>query len=172
MITFKPHTREDVPLRVRCLNDYQTVLYVLDQPSDPTTEELQNKWFDTYEEKFKNGIKKFFTIFSNDESIGFMGLSNMNREIGNASIFILLCSDEYRRRGIGRLSMNYLIGYAFNDLGLRSLYLEVDKANLIAINLYNRLGFQEIGEDGRFILMTLSRPISLPVVSFMIPSLV
>jgi len=172
MITFKPHIRDDVPLRVRCLNDYLIVLYVLDQPSDPTTEELQNKWFDTYEDKFKSGRKKFFTIFSDGTSIGFMGLSNMNREVGSASIFILLCSDEYRKRGIGRQSMDYLIDYSFNGLGLKSLYLEVDRENIVAINLYDRLGFQRIGDDGRFILMTLSRPISLPVVSFMIPSLV
>lgn len=172
MITFKPHTREDVPLRVRCLNDYLTVLYVSDKSNIVTIEELQNKWFDSYEEKFKNGIKKFFTIFSNEESIGFMGLSNMNRKIGSASIFILLCDDEYRRKGIGGESMNYLIEYAFTDLGLRSLYLEVDRANVVAVHLYDKLGFQRIGEDGRFILMSLARPIALPVVSFMRPSLV
>jgi RimJ/RimL family protein N-acetyltransferase len=163
MITFRPHTREDVPLRVRCLNDYLTVLYVTDQPSNPTTEELQNAWFDTYEEKFNTEKRKLFTIFSDDKSIGFMGLSNMNREIGSASIFILLCGDEYRRRGIGRQSMDYLIDYAFNSLGLKSLYLEVDKANIVAINLYDRLGFQRIGEDGRFILMTLSHHIASPM---------
>jgi RimJ/RimL family protein N-acetyltransferase len=172
MITFKPHVRGDVLLRVRCLNDYLTVLYVLDQPSEPTTEALQNTWFDSYEGKLKNGVKEFFTIFSDDESIGFMGLSNMNKKIGSASIFILLCDDKFRRRGIGRQSMDYLINHAFNVLGLKSLYLEVDRANVVAINLYDKLGFQTIGEDGRFILMTLPNQISIPVAMFTVPVLV
>ncbi len=172
MITFKPHIRDDVPLRVKCLNDHLTVLYVLDQPSDPTNEELQNEWFDNYEENFKTERRKFFTIFTDDMSIGFMGLSNMNRGVGSASIFILLCGDEYRKKGIGKQSMDYLIDYAFNKLGLKSLYLEVDRENVVAINLYDRLGFQRIGEDGRFILMTLSRPVSLPIVMSVAPVLI
>ncbi|MEI6553712.1 MAG: GNAT family protein [bacterium] len=158
MITFRPHTREDVQMRVRWLNNHQAVLYAIDEPNHITTEESQNKWFDTYEEKESIGTKKFFTILSDGKYIGFMGLSNINKKIGNASVFILIGEDGYRGRGIGKQSMDHLIKYAFEDLNLKSLYLEVDKSNLPAIRLYDKLGFKKIGEDGKFFTMTLPKP--------------
>ncbi len=157
MITFRPHTRIDIPLRVRWLNNHRAVLYAIDEPDDIATEESQNKWFDVYDKKLEDGTKKFFTILSDDESIGFMGLSNINKKIGNASVFILIGEDKYKGRGIGRQSMDYLIKYAFEELKLKALYLEVDNSNLPAINLYNKIGFKKLGEAGKFAMMTLSR---------------
>lgn len=157
MITFCPHSRDDVFLRVRWLNNHQSVLYAIDQPNHVVTLESQNKWFDDYEERLKKGEKKFFTILDDGKNIGFMGLSNINRKIGNASIFILIGEDEYRGRGIGKESMDYLIKYAFDELALKSLYLQVDKTNMIAIRLYDKLGFQKLGEDDKFTMMTLAR---------------
>ena len=159
MITFRPYTKSDIPMRVRWLNNYQAVLYAIDEPNHVTDEESQNKWFNLYEEKLERGIKKFFTILSNDKNVGFMGLSNINKKIGNASVFILIGEDGYRGRGVGRQSMDYLVKYAFGDLGLKSLYLEVDKTNLRAINLYDKLGFKKLGEDEKFLTMTLARPV-------------
>lgn len=158
MITFVPHAREDIPLRVRWFNSHKGVLYATDELECITTEDSQNEWFDNYDIELKNGMKDFFTILSGDKRVGFMGLSNMNKSIGNASLFILIGEDKYRGVGIGEKSMNYLINYAFKDLNLISLYLEVDSSNLSAVNLYYKLGFENIGEDGKFILMTLSRP--------------
>jgi len=157
MITFREHLREDIPFRVKWLNNHKAVLYAIHDPESGTTLEKQELWFKEYEEKLKKGIKKFFTILSDNECIGFMGLSHINKEVGNAKVFILIGEDEYRGRGIGRTSMDYLINFAFKDLGLKTLHLDVDKMNTPAINLYEKVGFQELGMDGKFILMTLSK---------------
>ena len=132
----------------------------MSNPENGTTEELQNKWFDDYEEKFAKGEKKFFTILSDDLPIGFMGLSDIRKNTEDAKIFILIGEDDYRGRGIGKESIEYLINYAFNDLGLKSLNLDVKKLNLPAINLYSKVGFKTTGEDGKdneFWLMRLER---------------
>ena len=147
-IQFRPHSRSDIPLRVKWLNNYSATIYAVPNPEKGTTKELQNKWFDDYEEKFKKGEKKFFTISSDNLPIGFMGLSDINTETKDAKIFILISEDEYRGRGIGRESIEYLINYAFDDSGLNSLRLDVNKLNLPAINLYKKVGFKETGEDG------------------------
>lgn len=157
MITFRSHVREDIPLRVEWLNNYQAVLSAIDEPNLVTTKESQDNWFNLYEDKSEEGMKIFFTILSDEKNIGFMGLSCINRKIGNAIVFILIGKDGYRGRGIGKESMDYLIGYAFNEIGLKSLYLEVDKSNLRAIKLYDNLGFKRLGEDDKFLIMTLSR---------------
>ena len=156
MINFKPHSRKDIPLRVKWLNNNKAVLYAIDKPEESTTGELQNIWFDDYEEKLEKGEKKFFTIFSDEKPIGFMGLSDIDIAQGFAKIFILIGEDDYRGRGVGRESIDYIINYAFNDLGLKTLNLDVKKLNEPAINLYNKVGFQEFFVDGEFLLMTLS----------------
>ena len=79
MINFQPHTRSDIPLRIKWLNNYKATIYAVSNPENGTTEELQNKWFDDYEEKFAKGEKKFFTILSDDLPIGFMGLSDIRK---------------------------------------------------------------------------------------------
>lgn len=160
MLNFKPHSRKDISLRVKWLNNYEAVLYAIHKPEESTTDELQNKWFDDYEIKFERGEKKFFTIYSDDTPIGFMGLSDINTTTGDAKIFILIGEDEYRGRGLGTESIKYLIDYAFNNLNLKSLRLDVKKINLPAINLYNKVGFKKTGEDGednQFLLMKLDR---------------
>lgn len=157
MITFQAYTRDDIQLRVKWLNTHQAVLYAIDQPDHVTTEEAQEEWFVDYEEKLEKETKKFFTICSNETKIGFMGLSNINKKIGNASVFILIGEDEYMGKGIGRQSMDYLINYAFIDMSLKTLYLQVEKTNFVAIHLYEKIGFQKLDEDGKFITMTLSR---------------
>ncbi|MEI6553307.1 MAG: GNAT family protein [bacterium] len=160
MIKFTPHTRADIPLRIKWLNDRNTTLHAISNPENDTTEELQNKWFDDYEEKLAHGEKKFFTIFSDETPIGFMGLSNINTETKDAKIFILIGEDEYRGKGIGNQSVSFLINYAFNDLHLNALNLDVNKLNIPAINLYKNLGFKETGEDGEnkeFWLMRLEK---------------
>lgn len=156
MIKILPHTRKDVSQRVKWLNNYEAAVYAIDNPKNNTNEEIQNKWFDDYEERLKSGEKLFFTIYSDDKPIGFMGLSNIDKTKQSAKIFIMIGENEYRGRGIGRESINYLIDHAFKDLKLKSLYLDVKKLNEIAINLYSRVGFQKTGEDGDFVLMTLS----------------
>ncbi|KKS73956.1 MAG: Acetyltransferase, GNAT family, partial [Candidatus Azambacteria bacterium GW2011_GWB1_42_72] len=58
-------------------------------------------------------------------------------------------------KGVGKFSVEYLIGIAFKKTGLRRLMLEVNKLNHPAIKLYENLGFQKIGENETEIKMIL-----------------
>ncbi len=156
MTTFRSHLREDISLRVKWLNSNRAAFCSVNKRNIIITEDSQNEWFNTYEAKKKDGVKKFFTILSDNIAIGFMGLTNMNKKIGTAGVFILIGGVENRGRGIGEQSMRYLIDYAFIDIGLKSLYLEVEESNSIAINLYNKLGFKKLSQEGGFISMSLS----------------
>ena len=155
MISFRPHTQEDVSLRVRWLNNRKAILYALDDPNHVTTTEEQNQWFNDYEEKLKSGKKSFFTILFDNRPVGFMGLSNIIQTTKSADVFILIGEDKYRGRGTGKEAMRYLINYAYGELGLDCLQLEVKKLNLSAINLYLSLGFEKTGEDNMEIMMSL-----------------
>lgn len=153
MINFRPHTRDDLPLRVRWLNNKDAIKYAWDSKT-PATEETESKWFDDYE---NDPGKKFFTILFDDTPIGFLGVRKIDQVHGIGNVFILIGEDDYRGKGIGRIAMNWLIDYAFNDLKLDFLDLEVDKRNTHAIELYKSLNFQIVGEDDRDYKMLLKR---------------
>ena len=62
-----------------------------------------------------------------------------------AEILTIAVHDAFRNRGIGRA----LLADSLSRLGaahVRSLFLEVERTNLPAIALYNRLGFREVGQ--------------------------
>ena len=155
MINFRPHIREDIALRISWLNNRGANLYAVDDPSHVTTLEEQAGWFHEYEKELRAGRKKFFTILDDAYPIGFTGLSHIDEVKKTAEVFILIGDDEYRGKGIGKESMKYLIDYAFQTLNLSSLYLEVHKLNVPAMNLFLDLGFQKTEEDEKEVRMIL-----------------
>lgn len=153
MITFRSHVREDIPLRVKWLNNQTANYFAIDDPEHITTPEEQEKWFDNYE---KNNDKRFFTICDGDKPIGFIGLSKINLPIETANLFIMIGEDNYRGKGIGKIAVNYLTDYGFKKLGLKKIELEVKKENLHAIEAFKSAGFVETGLDEKEIKMTLN----------------
>ncbi len=156
MITFRPHSRNDIPLRVRWLNNPEAIRYAIDDVEHVTTAEEQVLWFDNYEKKHLSDEKIFFTILDEENPVGFMGISNIDQVKKTAEVFILIGEDAHRGRGVGREAMTYLIAFAFETLGLKSLHLEVNNLNLRAINLYKKLGFSEIKKNEKEMEMVLS----------------
>ena len=153
MITFKPHSREEIPLRIKWLNNRLANKYAIEDPDHSTDLKEQTKWFNDLE---NNPAKKFFTIFSGNEPIGFMGLSRIDQPKGTGELFIMIGEDAYRGKGIGKISMKYLIDYACKELKLNKILLEVNKNNSSAISLYKSLGFKENKPIGDEIEMELS----------------
>jgi len=154
-ITFKPHDRKDIPLRVKWLNNKKANVCAIDNPESETTLEKETKWFDEYE---KNPAKKFFTIYSDETPIGLMGLSNIDLDTKTAKFFILIGEDGYRGKGIGKTSLKYMVDYAFDDLRLDSIFLEVKRVNYPAIKLYESFDFVDNGPgDKEFRHMIIKR---------------
>ena len=85
MTTFKQHSRKDIPLRIKWLNNKNANQYVGDNSNHQTNLEEQTRWFDAYE---NNPAKKFFTIFCDQTPVGFMGLSKIDSQKGTAESFL------------------------------------------------------------------------------------
>ncbi len=60
-------------------------------------------------------------------------------------ITLLGVDPEFRRQGLGQLLLCFLLRRAY-ERGLEWATLEVRASNQAALNLYNRLGFQSVGE--------------------------
>ncbi len=74
------------------------------------------------------------------EPIGTISLTLADPSDGVGELGHMLVASEHRGRGYGRLATNMLLQYAFDELGLQRVFLEVMEENQLAINLYQRCG--------------------------------
>ena len=143
MIKIRKHLQKDIPYRVKWLNNPHVNKFIGDELGQKTNLQKEKKWFTNYK-KAKN--KKFFTICDDSKPIGFLGLSNISNPNKNADLFIAIGEDDYRGKGIGKISMKWIIDYGFTKLKLHKINLGVTKDNISAVKLYQSLGFVIEGE--------------------------
>jgi RimJ/RimL family protein N-acetyltransferase len=80
-----------------------------------------------------------------DRLLGFVAVCGIEWPNRHGWVAIGLGDPSDRGRGYGHEAMEMAIRYAFHELGLHRLSLDVIADNLPAIRLYRRLGFQEEG---------------------------
>jgi len=65
--------------------------------------------------------------------------------LNNRAELGLLVASEHRGKGIGHMALDLLCDYARNHIGLKQLYIYVDTANEVCLNLFNDYGFKQAG---------------------------
>ncbi len=151
-VILRPLERRDLEKSRTWVNDQETaplLLRVL-----PVTEIEQEGWFENICTKPDRYV---WAVEVDDQYVGNMGLYHVDLIHRRAEIWTLIGEKSWRGKGLGRESMALLLNYAFCGLGLNKIYLHVDEENLIAQNMYKRLGFVVEGTlvseyfiDGRF----------------------
>ena len=102
------------------------------------TPEQQKAWWEQY---LKDETVRLFVIETPEgEPIGTISLTLADPSDGVGELGHMLVASEHRGRGYGRLATNMLLQYAFDELGLQRVFLEVMEENQLAINLYQRCG--------------------------------
>ncbi len=110
-------------------------------------ESIDNPWSDkSFEESLKNP-DAFFAVCESGGSVkGYAGMyiSGEEAEITNVAV-----DKDFRHGGIGDGIVKYLIEQG-NDRGVKTFILEVRKSNTPAISLYEKIGFERMGERKDF----------------------
>lgn len=96
--------------------------------------------------ELNNNFARFFVAFSGDEIVGYIGSHNVLGEvyITNVAVF-----PEFRRNGVGKVLVEFLVNKTKEE-NAEFVTLEVRKSNLSAISLYEKCGFQNVGERRKF----------------------
>jgi len=97
---------------------------------DITSEESEDYYINNF------GV---FICESNGEAIGY-GQVILNK--GLYTIVNLGILEMYRQRGYGELLVKYLVEFCFNN-AIKEIYIKVEKKNIKALSLYNKIGFKE-----------------------------
>ena len=93
-------------------------------------------------EQFQKGYLYYWVKYEN-KNIGFLGFYPIDNKLYLSKFYLL---KEYRGKKISRKMLEFLVNYA-KDKGLKSIYLNVNRNNELAIKAYEHLGFVIIREE-------------------------
>ncbi len=135
-VILRPLERRDLEKSRTWVNDQETAAFLLRVL--PVSEIEQEVWFENICTKPDRYV---WAVEVDDLYVGNMGLYHVDLIHRRAEIWTLIGEKTWRGKGLGRESMSLLLDYAFRGLGLNKIYLHVDEENLIAQNMYKKLGF-------------------------------
>jgi len=104
----------------------------------------QEEWYERSGTDQRNKI--FMVDDLNGNTVGYVQLRNIDYKNRSVEIGIHL-GPEAQGRGYGRDAFLLLMRFAFNEMNMHRVYLQVFDFNDRAIKLYEKLGFRE---EGRF----------------------
>ncbi|MGD8566061.1 MAG: GNAT family protein [Candidatus Bathyarchaeota archaeon] len=123
-----------------------------DGPASSTQEE---EWIkETWKlRKEKKAFQFAITTLKDKKLIGGAGLFNFHWTSRSAEVGIGIYNPEYWGKGYGVESLNLVLGFAFQNLNLNRVELEVFDFNKRAYKCYRKVGFNEVGRKREALFM-------------------
>lgn len=148
--------RSDIPTFLRWFNDPEVRQFLLMYL--PLSEAQEERWFESLPERSADHI---FGIEANTDEgwrlIGNCGLHRIDWKNRNATFGIVIGEKEFWGRGFGTEATRTLLRFAFHELNLHRVSLDVYDFNARAIRSYEKAGFRLEGtkrealfRDGRY----------------------
>lgn len=151
-----PIQREYLPQYVDWLNDWEVNRFLT--PGVPLLFNLDDEtdWFEQ-RRKDKNSMVFAIRALPEKQLIGNCGLHDMDWKNRCAMFGIFIGDKNYWNKGYGTDATRTLLGFAFEQLGLNRVELEVYAFNPRAVRAYEKAGFRRDGvrrqalyRDGKF----------------------
>ncbi len=137
--------RDDLPRLVAWLNDPELRSHVLH--FSPLSLGDEERWF---ERLGQDASSRVFAIERREADtfihVGVCGLHDVDLRNGGCTVGIFLGEPAERGRGTGRVAMRLLLDFAFDELRLHRVELEVFEENAPGIAVYEHLGFVAEGQ--------------------------
>lgn len=110
------------------------------------SKESQNVWFESLKNKTNY---KIWGVSYDNIPIGVFGIKNIDTEDKVGEYWGYIGRKEYWGKGLGKQILLNLLNVAKDDLFLENIVLKVLIDNEVAINLYKKVGFNEVSrQDG------------------------
>lgn len=94
-----------------------------------------------FTDELTNPLAIYLVLEYQDEVIGYAGFWLV---LGEAQVTNIALLQNFRGKGLGRMLVQSLIDKAKND-GAETIFLEVRRSNILAQELYKKLGFVMLG---------------------------
>jgi RimJ/RimL family protein N-acetyltransferase len=141
-IILRPMEREDIPLKVKWLNNpivRETLLLPV-----PVSIAQMERWF---EKVIQDPTREDFILVYKEtkEAIGFAGYINIDRFNSKAEPFIAIGEEKYWGKGLGTEIIRKLLDFGFNEMGFNRQYGFMLDNNPGALKMDLKAGFKNEG---------------------------
>lgn len=147
LVPMDPETDAKLMANWGCNSEYARLL-----DSDPAmlwTPKQVEEWFLKNDEEMVNFM---IHTLADDRTIGMIDLSGFNWSAGHCWVGIGLGEPEFWGKGYGSDAMNVLLRFAFRELNLNRVNLNVFEYNPRAIRSYEKVGFKHEGCCRQFMM--------------------
>ena len=143
-------SEELVPDYLRMVNDLEHVGRFIGRRTEPVSEEKERKWV---REKLAENATLFSMVEKNGGAfIGNIELMDLRDTEAELGIAITAAKQD---RGYGTEAIRAVTGYAFDELGLKRVFLKVYPDNARAIRVYEKCGFREYDRTEEDVFMEI-----------------
>jgi RimJ/RimL family protein N-acetyltransferase len=140
LVRLRPGERADIPLFVRWLSDARTTRHLALR--SPIGLAMEERWFETMLDQ--HGRDRWFFVIArraDGRAVGSIDLHEVDHVNGGAGLGIAIGDPLDTSQGYGSEAISLLLDFAFGELRLRRVWLDVYDDNAGARRLYERLGF-------------------------------
>ncbi len=140
LVFLRPGERTDLPLFVRWLSDARTTRNLAIR--SPIGLAIEERWFETMlEEHGKDRWAFVICRRADGRAVGSIDLREVDHINGGAGLGIVIGDPGDTSQGYGSAAISLLLDFAFDELRLRRVWLDVYDDNVGARRVYERLGF-------------------------------
>jgi RimJ/RimL family protein N-acetyltransferase len=140
LVRLRPGERADIPLFVRWLSDARTTRHLALR--SPIGLAMEERWFETMLDR--HGKDSWFFVIcrrADGRQVGSIDLHEVDHINGGAGLGVAIGDPGDTSQGYGSEAISLLLDFAFGELRLRRVWLDVYDDNAGARRLYERLGF-------------------------------
>jgi RimJ/RimL family protein N-acetyltransferase len=140
LIRLAPLRREDISTYTRWFQDYQMVRFLAPGVLTPMSEEAETAWYDRAirdEGNYHFGIR----TLADDRLLGNCSLFEISHKNACATFGIFLGNRDDWGKGYGSDATRTILRFAFDELNLNRVQLEVYAFNPRAVRAYEKVGF-------------------------------
>ena len=125
--------------------------FVHNAPIEP---DQQRVWWDSYRRRTDDYMFVIEDVGEGSGDVGAVALYNIDCDQNRAEYGRLMIREPAAcGRGLARTATELVTEFAFDNLGLDEVYLEVFSDNQRAVTLYRSCGFEETGRGDRMLYM-------------------
>lgn len=135
-ITVRDFEKKDIENKVKWINDPENNEFL--HYDIPLSVEKTTEWF----ENKNNNSRADMLVEYNGIPVGLIGLVSIDKNHNKAEFYISMGEGSFKRKGIATRATRLVLNYAFCELKLNKVYLNVDEENLLACKLYEKVGFK------------------------------
>jgi len=152
-VKIRPLQEQDAYTSVKWRNDSEVFKYTGNTYQKEIKIESELAWIHKVIENNNAGKDYRCAILADGEYVGNIYLTDIDDKSAEYHIFI--GDRSYWGKGVAKQASLLILQYAFQQLHLDNVHLQVKKMNISAYMLYKKIGFVEIGEDEEWVSMSV-----------------